>query len=102
MIDLYHQYRCLTVSQILAWNGGGISNYTSIVEEGGYAVQSRESRKTAGGAVPSLQELEHEIEKLAPHMYETKEHAKETLTKFMHEMVDDVIDEMKAFNHKSE
>lgn len=39
----------LHVSQILAWNGGGSSNYTQIIKEGGYGVK---------GAVDMVNDIE--------------------------------------------
>jgi cerevisin len=51
---------------ILAWNGGGSSNYSSIVEAGGYTVKkSVENKKEESEfkiAIPSLSEIEKDIE----------------------------------------
>lgn len=41
---------------VLAWNGGGCSNYTSIIEAGGYKVKQDKS------GLPSVSELEKAIE----------------------------------------
>ena len=40
----------LMASQILAWNGGGSSNYTQIVKKGGHSV--------GGGASDMIDEIE--------------------------------------------
>jgi cerevisin len=83
---------------ILAWNGGGSSNYSSIVEAGGYTVKkSVENKKEESEfkiAIPSLSEIEKDIEgeyekaKAAAGRTGTK------LEKLEHEIQDFVAEEM--------
>ncbi|EAT77703.2 hypothetical protein SNOG_14851 [Parastagonospora nodorum SN15] len=49
---------------ILAWNGGGSSNYTDIVEQGGYTVKKAAEKDESEFriAIPSLSEIEKDIE----------------------------------------
>ncbi|CAN9427233.1 unnamed protein product [Alternaria sp. RS040] len=52
---------------ILAWNGGGSSNYTEIVEKGGYTVkkaaEKNEEESEFRITIPSLSEIEDDFEK---------------------------------------
>ncbi|KAI9715089.1 MAG: hypothetical protein M1812_006207 [Candelaria pacifica] len=47
---------------ILAWNGGGSSNYTDIVSQGSYAVQKQNSGDRTTIKVPSLEDVEAKID----------------------------------------
>lgn len=59
-------------SQILAWNGGGVSNYSSIVSEGGYKVKSvkkePEFKTLLKGTGKKASKMATKIEKLAEHI----------------------------------
>jgi cerevisin len=50
---------------ILAWNGGGSSNYTEIVEKGGYTVKKAAEKEESEFriTIPSLTEIEDDFEK---------------------------------------
>jgi cerevisin len=55
-------------ANILAWNGGGVSNFTEIVQSGGEKVASGEKKpvdlsEKAGDLVEKFEELEHKLEK---------------------------------------
>lgn len=77
--------------QILAWNGGGSSNYSSIVEQGGYTIGKDVSSKVA---LPDMQEVKADIKK-AGQFAEKMEHLlAEELEDFaeeVKEMVDDYV-----------
>jgi len=45
---------------ILAWNGGGSSNYSDIVDKGGYTVKKAEEAVPV--SIPSFAEIEDEVE----------------------------------------
>lgn len=78
------------VSQILAWNGGGISNHSQIVAQGGYEAKSDSSTRLTD-ALPSVDELKKDIR----HMMPTKEtFSKGSLKQLIHEVVDEVVHEM--------
>lgn len=47
---------------LLAWNGGGCSNYSSIVEHGSYKVTREEEKKTDSSFLGTVGELEKAIE----------------------------------------
>jgi len=47
---------------ILAWNGGGSSNYTDIVEKGSYTVKKTAHEEALTVTIPSVAEIEEEIE----------------------------------------
>ncbi|KAF2794246.1 hypothetical protein K505DRAFT_324893 [Melanomma pulvis-pyrius CBS 109.77] len=51
---------------ILAWNGGGVSNFTEIVEKGGYNAKNKMAQKETDGSftitIPSVSEMEEDIE----------------------------------------
>ncbi|QDS69335.1 hypothetical protein FKW77_003555 [Venturia effusa] len=57
---------------ILAWNGGGVSNYSSIVSEGGYKVKTAEEtpefKILLNGAGKKATKMAAKIEKLAEHI----------------------------------
>lgn len=63
--------------QILAWNGGGVSNYSSIVSEGGYKVKSLveepEFKILLKGAGKKASKMANKLEKLAEHIEEMVE-----------------------------
>ncbi|MBO1764668.1 hypothetical protein JQN64_26120 [Escherichia coli] len=54
-------------ANVLAWNGGGSSNYTDIVEKGGYTVKKAAAKEDEESefriTIPSLSELEDDFEK---------------------------------------
>ncbi|KAI9850647.1 MAG: serine protease [Thelocarpon superellum] len=49
---------------ILAWNGGGSSNYSGIVHEGGYTVQRGQDKATLAQVTEDVEALSHEVENL--------------------------------------
>ncbi|KAI9890807.1 MAG: serine protease [Vezdaea aestivalis] len=67
---------------VLAWNGGGISNYTDIVKSGGYTVQ-RETEKAKTLKKVSMKKLRKEIE-------DSLEGAKEEALEYADELEDSV------------
>ncbi|KAJ4367720.1 proteinase B [Didymella sp. IMI 355093] len=52
-----------STANILAWNGGGSSNYTEIVEKGGYKSTKGASKEPSGYTItiPSVSEIEEEV-----------------------------------------
>jgi cerevisin len=52
-----------STANVLAWNGGGSSNYTQIVEQGGYKSTKGASKEPSGYTItiPSVSEIEEEV-----------------------------------------
>jgi cerevisin len=81
---------------ILAWNGGGSSNFSRIIEEGGYAVtRSPESHATPKPGVPSFANLEKDLELLSKkvlsdteYLFEKAEAISERLEKSVSDSLD--------------
>ncbi|KAF2014518.1 hypothetical protein BU24DRAFT_423444 [Aaosphaeria arxii CBS 175.79] len=80
---------------ILAWNGGGSSNFSEIVEKGGYA---------ASTSKPIITEIEEEIEadfhKAKKAAHKAGSHLEEKLEKLTSEIEDFVAEEMEGFFHE--
>lgn len=56
----------LTTLQILAWNGGGSSNYSHIVHDGGYTIRKPAALDDAiAQHLPSMEELTKDVEHLS-------------------------------------
>ncbi|KAJ9625691.1 proteinase B [Taxawa tesnikishii (nom. ined.)] len=68
-------------ANVLAWNGGGISNYTSIIEAGGFEAKKTDSKKT----MDSVKEI-----------FEDAELSKE-VKELTHKVEDFVAEELKDF-----
>ncbi|KAK8208975.1 proteinase B [Zalaria obscura] len=49
-------------ANILAWNGGGSSNYSSIVEKGGYVAKNTASKIEVGDYAEEVKEFTHKVE----------------------------------------
>jgi len=66
---------------LLAWNGGGCSNYSAIVERGSYEVQKTQTKSKGKHALASVKELEEAIE-----------HDLELLTGKVMELIDELTE----------
>ncbi|KAH7115899.1 peptidase S8/S53 domain-containing protein [Dendryphion nanum] len=77
---------------ILAWNGGGSSNYTDIVAQGGFAVSK---------AHPVIDEIKDEVEvdfeKAKKAAHHAGSHIQDKLSKLTNEIEDFVAEEMEGF-----
>jgi len=85
---------------ILAWNGGGSSNYTDIVKQGGFTVSKGEEKEedSVTITIPDLSELELEFEeslKSAGHKAQKgASNLQEKVEKLSRKFEDFVVDEM--------
>jgi len=82
---------------ILAWNGGGASNYSSIVEQGGYTVKAaEEEEKEYRITIPSLSDVEKGIEGEYKKAKDAAGRTGTKLEKLEHEIEDFVATEMES------
>ncbi|KAF1953423.1 hypothetical protein CC80DRAFT_148861 [Byssothecium circinans] len=83
---------------ILAWNGGGSSNYTDIINKGGYTVKKDQSKTVT---IPSVSEIEEDIkaeyEKAVSSAGHTSTHLQNKLNKLTNKIEDFVAEEMESF-----
>ncbi|KAF9732392.1 hypothetical protein PMIN06_007461 [Paraphaeosphaeria minitans] len=88
---------------ILAWNGGGSSNYSDIIEKGGYTVKAEKEEKKEGLTIniPSVAEVEKDLEaefKVAKNAAgRAGSHLHEKLDKLTGEIEDFITEEMEGF-----
>jgi cerevisin len=89
---------------ILAWNGGGSSNYSSIVEQGGYTVKkAAEQESEFRITIPSLSEIEKDIEGEYEKAKAAASRTGHKFEKLEHEIEDFVAEEMTSlFNEFKE
>jgi cerevisin len=85
---------------LLAWNGGGSSNYSSIVDQGGYQAKSSNSKSVKIALPTTIEEMEAEIESgfdvVSGKVQKASKSAitkAEKFTKKIHEMVDEELEE---------
>ena len=88
-------------ANVLAWNGGGSSNYSEIVEKGGYTVKKiAEKEDESESDIPSLSELKADFEKAKE---SAGRHAHQVGSKLQHlesEIEDFIAEEMEAMFEK--
>ncbi len=60
--DILSLCLALTLFKILAWNGGGSSNYTDIISQGSYTVAKKDSGDRVAIKVPSVKDIEADFE----------------------------------------
>ena len=72
-------------TNLLAWNGGGISNYSAIVEAGDYDAKVTNEYKIT---IPSVETIEKEVKNVIP--------SKDALREIVHEVVDEVVSELRS------
>ncbi|KAF2743346.1 hypothetical protein M011DRAFT_497006 [Sporormia fimetaria CBS 119925] len=86
---------------ILAWNGGGSSNYSDIINKGGYTAKAAKKEEKITITIPSVQEVEEtveaEFEKAKKAAGRTAGHLQGKLEKLTEEIEDFVADEMESF-----
>jgi cerevisin len=90
---------------ILAWNGGGSSNYSSIVEQGGYTVKKAAEKEESEFkiTIPSLSDIEKGIEGEYESAKAAAGRTGSKLEKLEHEIEDFVAEEMSSlFNEFKE
>jgi cerevisin len=91
---------------ILAWNGGGSANYSSMVEQGGYTVKKAakdESESEFRITIPSLSDIEKGIEGEYENAKAAAGRTGSKLEKLEHEIEDFVAEEMHSlFNEFKE
>jgi cerevisin len=90
---------------ILAWNGGGSSNYSSIVEQGGYTVKKADEKEESEFkiTIPSLSDIEKGIEGEYENAKAAASRTGSKLEKLEHEIEDFVAEEMSSlFNEFKE
>ncbi|KAF2154704.1 vacuolar serine protease [Myriangium duriaei CBS 260.36] len=74
-------------ANLLAWNGGGASNYSDIIDKGGYEAKTESAKKHF--KLPSIEDIESTISEL-PDFQTEKAHLKEVVA----EVVDEVLERM--------
>ncbi len=94
---------------ILAWNGGGSSNYTEIIEKGGYkvkqAVEEKKEQKESEfhitiPTIPSFAEFEAEFEQAKEAAGRTGHHVGSKLQKLESQIEDFIAEEMEEMFEK--
>ena len=84
---------------ILAWNGGGSSNYSDIIKKGGYTIKKTADKESA--TIPSVSELEEDLEaefkKAKSAAGRTGHRLQEKLDKLTSDIEEFVADEMEGF-----
>lgn len=86
-------------TNILAWNGGGSSNYSHIVDQGGYTVTSSpKEHATPKPSVPGLAGLEKDFELMSKkiltdteHLFETAEAISERVEEFVSDKLESLF-----------
>lgn len=84
---------CSPFLQVLAWNGGGKSNYSEIVSDGGYKVGS----KSIDISLPSMEDVEAELETVGHKAHAGAEKLESKIEKLAEKFEDFVADEMEEF-----
>lgn len=92
LINLFSFVLMTNESQLLAWNGGGSSNFTDIVGKGGYEAKSTSAPASKHIKVPSMKDLEHGIESKMTELSMEKDTIKEVVS----EVVDEVLHRMRG------
>lgn len=88
---------------ILAWNGGGSSNYTEIVEKGGYTAKKaadEEKESEFHITIPSLADFEADFEKAKESAGRKAHHVGGKLQKLESEIEDFIAEEMEVMFEK--
>ncbi|CAO2654060.1 Nn.00g107930.m01.CDS01 [Neocucurbitaria sp. VM-36] len=89
---------------ILAWNGGGSSNYTDIIEQGGYtvkkAVEEEEEESEFRITIPSLSDIEADFEQAKGAAGRTGRRVGGKLSKLESEIEDFIAEEMEGMFEK--
>ncbi|KAK5018720.1 proteinase B [Cryomyces antarcticus] len=80
---------------ILAWNGGGSSNYTQIVEKGGYL--ARKTSEKIDVSIPSVEQMEAGLKSAGHQVYANSQKLGENVEEISHKVEDFVADELKGF-----
>ncbi|GME28910.1 putative autophagic serine protease alp2 protein [Neofusicoccum parvum] len=80
-------------TNVLAWNGGGKSNYSEIVSDGGYKVGS----KSIDISLPSMEDVEAELETVGHKAHAGAEKLESKIEKLAEKFEDFVADEMEEF-----
>jgi cerevisin len=86
----------------LAWNGGGISNYSQIIDKGGYkAVEVQDDVPAIAPhlelTVPDVQEIKDALEQVGKNMEISSAKFAERVEKMTKEIEDFVAEELKDF-----
>ncbi|USP75146.1 serine-type endopeptidase [Curvularia clavata] len=91
-------------ANVLAWNGGGSSNYTDIVEKGGYTVKKAAAKDEEESefriTIPSLSELEDDFEKAKESAGRKAHHVGGKLQHLEAEIEDFIAEEMESMFEK--
>lgn len=81
--------------QVLAWNGGGKSNYSSIISEGGYKLNRADNKVEV--SLPSMEDVEEEFEVIGEKAKAGSKKVQAKLEKLTEKFEDFVADEMEEF-----
>ena len=86
----------------MAWNGGGISNYSRIIDNGGYKAAEKEDDSTVvipdmGLTLPDVEEIKQAVKQAGKDLEVSSSKFAEKIGKMTHEIEDFVNDEIKDF-----
>merc|ERR1711981_352842 len=81
-------------ANILAWNGGGVSNYSDIVDKGSYKMVSEEEYKIQ---LPTKAEIEEDLEHASKYIHKSSKDIAAKISKLTAEIEDFVEEEIREF-----
>merc|ERR1711981_12569 len=81
-------------ANILAWNGGGISNYSDIVDKGSYKMVREEEYKIQ---LPTKAEIEEDLEHASKYIHKSSKDIAAKISKLTAEIEDFVEEEIREF-----
>jgi len=86
-----------STTNILAWNGGGSSNYTDIVNKGGYTSKDIQTPSDIEFEVPDVEEIKIVIEKAGRKLRHKSSLMEKKIDRLAEEIEDFVEEELKEF-----
>jgi cerevisin len=86
-----------STTNILAWNGGGSSNYTDIVGKGGYAPKEAQTPSDIEFEIPDVEEIKIVIEKAGRKLRHGSSRMERKIERLTEEIEEFVEEELKEF-----
>jgi cerevisin len=86
-----------STTNVLAWNGGGSSNYTDIVNKGGYVPKKTQTTSDIEFEVPDVEEIKIVIEKAGRKLRHKSSTMEKKIERLAEEIEDFVEEELKEF-----
>lgn len=87
----------LTLWQILAWNGGGSSNFTDIIRKGSHSVKKTTALPESEFEVPDVREIKIILEKAGRKIHHKTSALESKIEKIAEEVEEIVQEELKEF-----